>query len=95
MRCAISVLHKANWLPCCSSFDCARLCNTINKIRNLGSFFAPELTVLIIVWRTWVLFVGPPIMLFLTSGDESYGGGSLGGTLPCLYTMDSLDSPLV
>ena len=33
-------------------------------------------------------------MLFLTSGDESYGG-SLAGTLPCLITMDSPDSPLV
>ena len=50
-------------------------------------------------WRTWVLFVGPLIPLFWTSGDIYPGFqsqvGSLACMLPCLCTTDSWDSPLV
>ena len=51
------------------------------------------------IWRTWVLFVGPLIPLFWTSGDFSpefqSQGGSLACVLPRLRTTDSWDSPLV
>ena len=47
-------------------------------------------------WRTWVLFVGPLIPLFWTSGDVCPGfqsqGGSLVCMLPCLHTTDASDS---
>ena len=51
------------------------------------------------IWRTHVLFVGPLIPLFWTSGDVSPGFQSQGGSLTCvllrLHTMNSSDSPLL
>ena len=51
------------------------------------------------IWRTEVLFVGPLIPLFWTSGDFNPGFQSQGGSLPCvlshLCTTDSSDSTLV
>ena len=52
-----------------------------------------------IFWRTQVLFVGPLITLFWTSGDIYPGFQCQGGSLTCLlchlHAMDSSDLPLV
>ena len=51
------------------------------------------------LWNTLVLFVGPLITLFWTSGDVSSGFQSQGGSLTCilhhLCKMGTSDSPLV
>ena len=60
---------------------------------EFGYFFYFYFYFLNIFWRTWVLFVGPLIPLFWTSGDVSPGfeskGGSLACVLCCLHAMNS------
>ena len=37
MRCAVSALHKANWLPCCSFQCCIANLITIVRSETLGA----------------------------------------------------------
>ena len=89
------------WYACCSQ--------CIFKQKQLAAYFTQFVTALIhyrtenvffkIFWRTHVLFVGPLIPLFWTSGNVCPGFQSQGGSLACmqpyLCTRDSTESPLV
>ena len=87
------------WLICRSANKTSCNCICSGVISDHVTPWTKISLFLINFLRTWVLFVGPLIPLFWTSGDICPGFQSLGGSLACmlchLHAMNSWDSPLV
>ena len=77
-------LRSAGWMLCLTKAlnECNHVSIVMNGTHYLSKrikFGCPSFFLKKSFWRTWVLFVGPLILLFWTSGDASSGFQSQSG----------------